>query len=601
MPIELPAGPPPLDWEEFSVRKFERGEACNWFPLEGRMRVDFTTPIGGWTNGSYSLFFQLPKWGYVRFKITEATFVSPVFREYYELTVRQKEQIEAQIKQGLASVSTAITDMELVYHDIRKYRDYLDYMTWIEKGKLLIKQGKKEEGESLKKKGEQTIKAIFIDEVDVHTGELIALKSIAPRWPTIIADFMQLSDDETDQKKISEKHKISEAEGVVLATKNKLYLQWRDRIFFDTVKRRYRNLVMVLEARKKSVDEYRNMLRPTISRYKMLNDALASKELRTDIQRSWLHPEAQAQSADWMTIWAWKPFSPNEKYKQSRESLDKISALDAGFTKDDIKELMASAKSKEIIMKGTEVDGLPVEPSIDHIVREYIPAIEKEWGVKISATDIFKARQMLVNQFKETAVGLGGREPWVWSPYFAFIEIPMFRTVLRLPNGEEIEDVQIENIAGSTQSQNLIIIHLLELVAKEKQLDNYISELLGEKGYIEDESGKRLVPIEEMMKEDYPEIFISKEEEYKKFMEKIEKQKHFAKKTAQATKFKIGDTLDKFGLRMDYLTARGPYEFALNQRVTKLYQTIIGPEFGRVVSYMKSKFGVPGFAESVPW
>jgi len=598
MPIEFPSGPPSLDWEEFKYPAWKRGEAGNWFPLEGRLRIDFTTPIGGWTTASYSLFFQLPKWGYVRFKIHEATFVSPVFREYYELTVRQREQIEAQIKQGLASISTAISDMELVYHDIRRYRDYLEYMTWIEKGKILIKQGKKEEGEKIKKKGEQTIKAIFIDEVDVHTGELIALKSIAPRWPTIIADFMQLTDEDEDGKAIAKKYDISEAEGVVLATKNKLYKQWRDKIFFDTVKRRYRNLLMILEARKKSVDEYRNMLRPTIARYKMLNDALANREHRKEILYSWAHPEAQAQSFDWLTVWAWKPFAPNEKYKITRESLDKISAAEAGFTKKQIEELNEAHKSKKIFFKG-EVDSLPIEPSIDDVVMRYVPEVEKVWNVKIDAVDLFKAREMLANQFKETYVGLGGREPWIWSPYFVFLEIPMFRTVLRLPNGQEIEDVQIENFSGATRTQNLIILNCLELIAKEKELDNYIMELLGEKAYF-GVGDQRLLPIDEVLMHEYPEIFV-KEDEYKKFMDKLQKPKEQAKNVAKEAKEGIGKILEKVGLNVAFMTSFGPYEFALDERITKGYQPLIGGEIARVASFLKSKFDVPGFTEGVPW
>jgi hypothetical protein len=242
-----------------------------------------------------------------------------------------------------------------------------------------------------------------------------------------------------------------------------------------------------------------------------------------------------------------------------------------------------------------------MEPSIDSIVRRFIKPVEDEWDVKISAVDIFKARQMLVNQFKETVVGLGGREPWVWSPYFIFIEVPMFRTVLRLPNGEEIEDVEIENMGGATRSQNLIILHLLELVAKEKQLDNYMGELLGEMGYMDDDTSKdRLLSIDELLKEEYPEIFITKEEEYKKFMEKLEKQKEMAKKIGNTAKFAAGDILKKAGLDVKFMTAKGPYEFALHQRVTKFYQPVTGPEFLRVAAFLKSKFGVPGFT-GVPW
>jgi hypothetical protein len=261
---------------------------------------------------------------------------------------------------------------------------------------------------------------------------------------------------------------------------------------------------------------------------------------------------------------------------------------------------LAEEKDPPLLLKGNELYALPMEPSIDKVIRDYLPDVEKEWKVKLSTADIFRARQMLVNEYRETVVGLGGREPWIWSPYFVFIEIPMFRTVLRLPNGQEIEDVQIDEINGQTQSQNLIIIHCLELIAREKQLDNYIGELLGEIGYHEDETGRKLLPIEEIMKHEYPEIFISGEE-YEKFMEKFEKQKELAKKVAKTAKFKIGDVLSKIGLDIDFMTARGPYEFALQNRITKQYQTVTGPELLRVVSFLKSKFEVPGFSEGVPW
>ncbi|MGC8811959.1 MAG: hypothetical protein ACP5O8_00005, partial [Candidatus Aenigmatarchaeota archaeon] len=205
MVVVYPEGPfPPRRWKpelERPEMRVRPGQGINGSPLEAEELLDFAAPLGKCTGVYYSLMFQLPKWGFVRFKIDEWIFVSPAFREYYELTLRQKETLEATIKAGLASVATAISDLELVMHDLRKYKEFLDYYSKIEKGKNLVKEGKKEEGEKLLKEGDQSLKAVFIDLVDAHTGPGIALREIAVRWPTIIADFMKLGDEDTEPEK----------------------------------------------------------------------------------------------------------------------------------------------------------------------------------------------------------------------------------------------------------------------------------------------------------------------------------------------------------------------------------------------------------------
>jgi len=228
---------------------------------------------------------------------------------------------EAQIKSGLAQIASAIHDFELVAHDLRKYREFMDYFTKFEKGKSLLEGKKgKAEGEKILREGDQTLRAVFIDEVDVHTGEGIALKLIAPRWPTIIADFMRLDEKDTEPAKIKDKLKVSEAEGVVLATKNKLYMEWRDKLFRPAVIDRYQRILRLVEARRTSIKEYSNMLRPVISRFKLISDSLSSPGGRV-LARD--HPlfrsDAQAFSADFMRMWGWRPFSPSEKYKWTRE------------------------------------------------------------------------------------------------------------------------------------------------------------------------------------------------------------------------------------------------------------------------------------------
>jgi hypothetical protein len=549
------------------------GMGINASPFDADIYLDFDTPMGKCSAVYLSFIFQLPKWGFERVKIDEKIDVSPVFQQYYQLTIKQKQELENMIKAALASISAAVSDLEMLKHDLRKYKEFMDYFKMVE-------VGKKKKDEDLRMRGEQALKAIFIDQVDVHTdlpNTPIALRSIVGRWPTIIADFMKLKDEDTDPKKIADNYKVSEAEGVVLATKNKLYQEWRDELFKRTVEERFRTLLGLVEARKKSYYEYKEMIKPTLKRYKSITDGIG----RMDLERAaFWRPESQAMSLDSAIIWAWKPFAAPEKYKAPREApLDKIPLGKAGFKPEDIEELVKSGKLKEDELV---VKALPVEPSIDEIVRENIKEIEKEYGVKITAVDIYNAREKLVKKFEESVTGVTTYEAWIFSPYFIFFEIPILRFVCRLPDGTEIEDLMFDRFKAYLSTQNIIILRLIELEARDKQLDNYIKQLLGEMGVT---AGGGEVSLEELEKE-----YLIKlgEEEGKKKKASLPSLDFFKQIRSAVSKF-----LEFFGIKAALFRAEGPYEFIGPERLAKYYFKEVGTTFQMVVGYLKSAFGVP--------
>jgi len=582
MPVKYPEGPD--TYGEISEGKLKPGEGINTAPVEKEEYLDLTGPIGKGTEAITGLLFQLPKWGFERVKIEEWMEVTPVFQQYYQLTVQQKQQIEQQIKSGLASATQAVSDLELVSHDFRKYREFNDFFTMIEKGQGMIKQGKKEEGESLKNRGEQTLKSIFIDQVDIHTGEGVALRSIASRWPTVITDFMRVKDADTDYKKIGKDYDVSEAEGVILATKNKLYIEWRDRLFKQTVEERYRTLMGLMQARRKSVEEYKNMLRPLLARYKMLTEGLSDKGNRSDFRRlSFWRPETQAMSIDFVKIWAWKPVAFAEKYKASRQNpFDEIPAIQAGFTEEEIELL----KKEKLIKEDGKVKALPVEPSVDSVLRKILKSASEVYGVNLDAKDIFEARATLLKKFDASQKGTGYFEPWVWSPYFVFIEMPIIRAVVKFPSGAELENVFFQNIKAYMQSQNIVLGHYLELVARDKELDAYMSQMLGE-------AGAKGATIEKLLEENEWKTEDEKKEEKEKkseVKEKIGKAKSDVKKVRVG----LGKTLEQFGFQSAFLRGEGPYELAFRDRISKYFGPEVGAAFDAVVNYMKSAFQVPG-------
>ncbi|MGC9200719.1 MAG: hypothetical protein ACP5F8_02030 [Candidatus Aenigmatarchaeota archaeon] len=569
--VEYPTYPP------VGKLKMLPGEGINSNPFDQDELLSYTSSLGGCTGVYYGLMFQLGKWGFERVKIKESIFVSQINKGYYDLVLGEKERLAQQIKTGLASISQAYADLELVLHDLRKYRQYVEIFNKIKEAEEKLKKEKDEKKRADIEKDRiaaiQTLRSIFIDQVDVHTdlpNTPIALRSIVSRWPTIISDFMKLN-EETRPEDI--KLDVSFAEKVVLATKNKLFLQWK-KMFEETVIDRYKRLKELAIAREKSVREYKEMLKPTIARYKMINDMLSSPGGRAVMTRLFFRPEAQAFSIDSMTIWAWKPFAPEEKWKISRETFDKIPAYKAGFTEEEIEELVANGK----IGNDRMVDALPIEPSIDRIVRVIIPQIEKEYNVKITALDLFEARKRLLDRYKASSQA-GVSVSWPFSPYFIFAEIPMQRTVLVLPNGTQIEDLTIENLRTYVKTQNIIIGHILEVIAKEKSLENYINSLMGEVGI---DAGK-IKSVEEMLKEEFSYV-------YGKGKISGEKKKEEKKEIPNIFK----KFLDYFGIDLMFFRAKGPYEFNVTYRIAKYYFKVSGQFFAQLKSYLNSAFQVPG-------
>lgn len=559
-------------WEHPEIKKAITVPTTEGFIIEGRvfhvspynqrMILDLSTPPGKASGILLGFLFQLKKWGFHVEKVKEWMEISPVHAPYYEITIRQKQTLERQIKEGLAGISSAVSDFELLLHDLRKYKEYLDYFEKIERGK-------KEKKPELIAEGEQTLKAIFIDQVDVHTGEGIALKLIAPRWPTIIADFMKLTDEDVDPKDIAKKYKISEAEGVVLATKNKLYMEWRE-MFRGTVSGRYERIKGLTEARKKSIQEYRNMLRPYITRFRSIRELGETPEGRRILEGiSWYRPAAHAVSVDISTIWAWKAYHPPELFKVPTEVPEvKKSIFKIKFPTEFKKAIRKAFKEKpELIKKYGEIYTSPtgIEP-LDKWVLKFIREIENEYKIKFSVPDILDAREKLIGLY--TSYG------WTRDPYFMVLEATAMRTVMRMPDGSELEDIWLEPLRSYMDTQNVILLRLLELKAKEKELENYISQMLGEAAELKEKK----MTIEEIVKEEYPLLFEGKPVVEKKGGKKL--------KVAEFLKEKVLFSIIK----------PGPYETTFDDRVTAMYFREIADVLWKPsLNYLKGSVGVPGF------
>ncbi len=413
------------------------GHAIVVAPFEAHTAIDYTAPVGATTALYYSLAFQLGKWDFVVQKADEWIEVSPVHAQYYQLTQRQKEELEAKIKSGLASVSQAIADMELLSHDERKYREFLDYFG------ITYKNHKFHED---KEPDEHMLRSIFIDQIDAHTGEGISMRSIVSRWPTLIVDFQRLSSNDLDPEKVKKKLDVPKSEAIILVTKNKLYNEWKN-LFKPQLKTRYMRILELMNSRKKSIDEYREWLKPLIARHKMIEEGLSRSSVRKESRTSFIQTSGHGTSSATIVLWTWRDFIAPEIHKGGTERLGK----EIFYKKIDPYD--AWTKRNLIFNKDY---GLIVK----------YPWITDEW-VKEKKEELYQRKWLKENYL-----------------YYTFFIITFTRTNIRGADGSEIED-GIFDVNAVFMSQNILFAKLLDLLAKQEEFENYVNEMLGLPRHIE--------------------------------------------------------------------------------------------------------------------
>lgn len=510
--------------------------------------TNFTGPPGTASELYYALFFQLLKWGFFVVKPDEWIEVMPTHKEYYERTIATKQALEGTIKSGLASAASAVADFELLNHDLRKYKEILNYFS---------------------KKDEHSLRAMFIDYVDVHTGA-ISLIQIAPRWSTIIADFMKLGDKDLEPEAIAKRLNISKAEAVVLSTKNRLYQEWK-KLFGEAARERYINLKGLIEGRKKSVKEYKEWLKPYISRFKMTKIGPGTPAAKSKIMTSFADVTGISTFANGITIWAWK-WIKSEEFRRPltvKEGDFSINPYDNWIRENYI---LDPRKGLAVIYPW-----LRNERKFCKKCNKYYPASTSKCE-KCGAT-YFESKTVadeivnreIIPMWLRRELGLNPDEP-----YYDLMELVIDRLGTRLPNGE-LEDITF-NIRNFVCSHNVILVKLLELKCRERELDRYIDEILGIKS---EEKG-----IEEIVKEEYGELFGEKKEELKGFDKFVKDLRESA--SHWIPKFNIPK-----GPETPFMFSKpGPYEREMYERLTKQYLQVGGGLYSQTVRFLKERMGV---------
>ncbi len=513
------------------AKGFCLGNALWVKPENQSMQIDYTSQMGSCSNLYYSLIFQMPKWGFRMAKVDEFMTVTPTHAETYNLTITQKQKLEGSIKQGLASIAQAVGDYELISHDYRRYKEIYDYFL---------------KGE----KDEHVLRSLFVDRVDAFTGENYSMVTMARRWPTIITDFIRMDPKMEDVNQIRQQLDVSNAEATVLKTKNELYKEWK-RIFKPVVEERLARFKAVMEARKTSINQYKSWLKPYIARHKMMKDALEESPAGERTSRFMTPGFAQAVAGTGIRLWVWKPFITEERQRSEALSEEMGTYINA-----------KGEKKKKAKFR--------IDP-YDDWVKGYLKIINEKY--KINITDAH------VEDLKNEALGFGfgGSPPHVqrMDPnelYYLFFNINLDRSIIKTapPAGGELEDMMFSPLETMVMSQNVLLLHLIELKAIEMSFEREINEIIGITG-----------SQDEILKEVREELY-GKEKEQKKMG--IKELVEIIGKTTNRT-------VGIFRPFSKYFFKQGPYETNVKERITKIYMVGSGQQFGEFVKWIKGKMG----------
>ncbi len=472
----------------------------------------------------YNIFiYRVAKWHYNVEKADEYITMTPTAPPAMAPLMTQKERLEGHIKSGLASAAQAVADYELLKHDERKYREILDY----------FKMGKKDE---------HVLRALYVDRVDAYTGEGYSMVTMAKRWPTIISDFIKMKSEWRDVDIIKKELKVSKAEGVVLRTKNELFVEWK-KIFFPDVRDRYVRIRNLLESRRRSIHEYREWLKPYLNRLKRIREqaeiADASSDL-TEITKLMFTPQGEV----WAKLWFWKPIRPEEVGKQ-------------------------------II-----VSGWGEIPVFDDWVKEHIIALEAKYDVEFSEEEI---RKYIETQSKGGKHYGKRREILAVHPgpyiderflYYFFIDLDYQCQYKKGSTGPMVIEDQYWHFHPFLVSKNFLLFTLLELEFRKRRLKEEIEKLIGVTKE-EEEWGEKI-------KREWPGEGEKAEKE--RLRERWKRSWGRSKASWIGRRRKLKNV---FMPLLRFFIRPGPYEINVAERVSKTYGIYFGDQIAELRDLIK--------------
>jgi hypothetical protein len=351
-------------------------------------------------------------------------------------------------------------------------------------------------------------------------------------------DPAKVKDPRAQVDKIRTELDVSQAEATVLKTKNELFRQWKN-AFKPTVMERYARMENLVNARKKSIDEYRNWLKPYLARFKMMKEKMETVSPADELSNAYMTPGfGQSQASTGVKLWLWKPFVPAELRKAELGPLK-------------------------------EPHGFVIDP-YDDLVKEWHKKINDHWGTDITEKEV---RDLLKNEWTQSKPGIKAfPEMDPHYLYYVFFEVTYLLNLVKTPPPEamETDNVMFYPFRGWFMSQNAVLVHLIELEARKRAFEAYVNQMLG----VKEEEEKILKRVEAEFKPKPPE-------------KRFTAPKGFTKIAS------FGGAVNKHASKLASLyVKRGPYEPVFYERVSKLMARGMGGYYGQQMGHIQKLMGV---------
>lgn len=549
-----------------------------------------TTGMLGFISGIYyGLLFEVRKAGYDVVKASDVVYVNPVNKPFYDLVISQKEQLEQKIKQGLIGISQSVADLELVEHDLRLYEEYEQYIDDLDS-----------EDPKKVRDAEMHLKTIFVEQVDYHVGSQgqqsgpgrISMAFLRNNniMPTIVDDFFAINSVDDFKSDSENKHIrfLPTVEKRMLEVKYMSYLKWLE-MFKKSVKERVERLRSLHRSRKKTLEEYREWLKPNIVRHKLLSDAMEDSGFRKATKSGFFSTNTSFDSYSSIDVWVYKSITIPEIRPEARQKISE----QGEFRMDHV------GYSNPLHPFNYWTQNNLIYNYNEGLVADY-PWITKEWAEKNAAS--------IVNKFKEDPHKL----------YYIFIHINIGKANFKV-GSHELEDGDFV-LNGYVFSYNVMLAKLLEKAAKEEELEIYIDDMLGIKHEFPDkdddgnqhlileyvkEKGKYKITdecIEGLLKvkdyfSDHVNVSVLKESKNKLYTlkeleDKFPKSKfHYVERQKES---KIRKKMEEWGFDFRFIRgAGGPYETTFRDRITKFYFVASGIAVSSVKDMILKRMNMP--------
>ena len=197
----------------------------------------------------------------------------------------------------------------------------------------------------------------------------------------------------------------------------------------------------------------------------------------------------------------------------------------------------------------------------DYAIRR-LPKNQKKNLIFHPKHGLIKKYKWITNEWVDQKLADAKRNDWIRDSvmYYAFIEVNFIKSNLRTAGGEEVEDT-IFDINGLFFSKNVLFVKILEMMAKQYELNRYVENLLGIKETDRDVRSVSGKPME------------TKEERIGKI------------------RSTTGRFFDFFSLPFGFFK-KGPYERDFDERLTKYWlRDMAQRRYEPVVKFIKDKMG----------